>query len=317
MIPEDTIEVMISSLSVNTIKQYSVALNKWWIFCKGENIFDVSITKILEFLTDQFKTGSSYTSLNTTRSALSLILSCEIGIDPQIKRFFKGIFKLRPSRPKYNDTWDPAIVLNHIEKWYPLQDLSFLKLTKKLVMLLALTSAQRIQTLSLIRLNNIQFVEAGVNIEISDLLKTSKPGKQQMCITLPYFLAKPEICPVTTLQYYINYTKTLRKVEFNNTEMLLISVKKPYNYASRQTISRWIKQTMKDSGIDIKRFTPHSTRHAATSRACREGVTLDTIFRSAGWSIGSKVFANHYNRPLIKSNDKYIFAKTVCNIESH
>lgn len=183
---------MISSLSQNTVRQYSVALNKWWIYCNGKDIFDFSVTKILEFLTHEFNKGSSYTSLNTNRSALSLIINSGIGTDPQIKRFFKGIFKLRPSRPKYNDTWDPSIVLNFIEKWYPLQELTFEKITKKLVILLALTTAQRIQTLSVIRLNNIQFVNSGVNIEVTDLLKTSSPGKKQMCITLPYLLMKPK-----------------------------------------------------------------------------------------------------------------------------
>lgn len=309
-------QVMISSLSQNTIRQYSVALNKWWSYCNGKDIFDFSITKILEFLTHEFNKGSSYTSLNTNRSALSLIINSRIGTDPQIKRLFKGIFKLRPSRPKYNDTWDPSIVLHFVEKWYPLQELTFDKLTKKLVILLALTTAQRIQTLSVIRLNNIQFINSGVEIKITDLLKTSVPGKQQICIMLPYFRMKPEICPVLTLQYYINYTHKFRNLKLDNTEKLLISFKKPHKYASRQTISRWIKQAMMDSGIDIKKFTPHSTRHASTSMANREGVTLDTIFKTAGWSVGSKVFANHYNRPLIKENDKYLFAKTVCNVET-
>ncbi|CAB3251792.1 unnamed protein product [Arctia plantaginis] len=314
LLPEETIEVMISSLSHNTVKQYTVALRKWWLYCQGKDIYELSVPKVLAFLTQIYESGASYTTLNTYRSALSLIIDSSLGTDNLIKRFFKGVFRLKPCRPKYNDTWDPSIVLNYIENWFPNETLGLEKLTKKLVILLALTSAQRIQTLAAIALSNIEFTDSGVNIKITSLLKTSVPSKVQTIIVLPFFQSKPEICPIVTLKSYINQTKMLRNS--NNTEKLLLCCKKPHGSASNQTISRWIRQIMSDSGVDVKIFTPHSTRHASTSLARRAGVTLDTIFKTAGWSEGSKVFAKHYNRPLTsQSNDNYAFARAVCNTD--
>lgn len=316
LIPDESLDVMIASLSGNTVKQYSVALKKWWSFCKGQNTFELSIPRVLKFLTERFQEGASYATLNSFRSALSLVIHPSLGTDHQIKRFFKGIYKLRPCRPKFNDTWDPSIVLKYIQCWSPVEDLNLEKLTKKVVILLALTSAQRIQTLSVIRLDNIVISDSGAKIAIVDLLKTTSPGKAQTFIKLPFFHSKPDICPVTTLQNYIDRTRELRNSDLGNAEKLIICFKKPHNYASTQTISRWIRQVLKDSGIDVKKFTPHSTRHASTSAASREGVTLDTIFKTAGWAQGSRVFANHYNRPLSQDNDKCLFAKAVCNIET-
>lgn len=37
--------------------------------------------------------------------------------------------------------------------------------------------------------------------------------------------------------------------------------------ATSRTIGRWIKQAMKESGIDFNIFRPQCTRHAATSAA--------------------------------------------------
>lgn len=114
-------------------------------------MYELSIPKILKFLSEIFGQGASYSTLNTFCSALSL-LEPSLGTDNLIRRFFEGIFRLKPCGLKYNDTWDPTIILNYICKWFPNEELQLEKLTKKLVILLALTSAQRIQTLSVIRL---------------------------------------------------------------------------------------------------------------------------------------------------------------------
>ncbi|CAH0722817.1 unnamed protein product, partial [Brenthis ino] len=123
-IPVQAIDLMLASLSDNTKKQYSVSYKLWWQFCKTNNmnIFDSTVAKIISFLTEEFNKGASYGSLNSHRSALSLLLGNNIGSDECIKRLLKGAYKLKPSRPKYTHTWDPQIVLNHISNWYPNRD---------------------------------------------------------------------------------------------------------------------------------------------------------------------------------------------------
>ena len=49
------------------------------------------------------------------------VLSSPLFIIIIINRFFKGVFRMNPPRPQYDETWDVNIVFNEIEKWYPLE----------------------------------------------------------------------------------------------------------------------------------------------------------------------------------------------------
>lgn len=105
---------------------------------------------------------------------MSLFLGDNIGEDEQIKCLLKGVYKMRPSLPKYTHTWDPKIVLDHIAEWYPNTIVSLEKFTKNLVVMLALCTDHRVQTLSLIKINNIHFCPDGMKIVISDIIKNSQ-----------------------------------------------------------------------------------------------------------------------------------------------
>lgn len=149
-VPASVVPVMISSLTIGTLKQYDNPLKLWWEFCKahGFHLYSASITQILLFLKDLFDKVKSYGTLNSYRSALSLIMNNELGNDPRIRRFFKGVASLKPQKPRYSYTWDPATVLDWLSKVYPNEEISLEKLSKKLVILLALITAQRVQTLN-------------------------------------------------------------------------------------------------------------------------------------------------------------------------
>lgn len=315
MIPDDAIEVMIASLAQNSIKQYDSCLQQWWQFCKSHNedLVSTSIPRIISYLMLIYKKGASYSTLNCHRSALSLIIGSRIGNDDRIRRWFKGVYRLRPCIPKYTNTWDPATVLSYLKHWYPLEALDIRKLTLKTAMLLALTTGQRVQTLSLIKYNNIKEYEGGIDIILTDIQKTSAPGRFMNKLSLPFFISNPDICPVKTLLQYLEMTKELR--ENSDCIKLFLTIKRPFKPASTQTISRWLKLVMKDSGIDVQNFSPHSTRHAASSRAYRSGLTTDSILRAVGWSNRSSTFARHYNRPLSnEDNVQNSFARAVvCN----
>lgn len=302
---------MISSLAESSLKQYNSAYKKWWQFCSQHNIdcFDNNIPIILNFLTSQFKAGASYSSLNTLRSALGLILGKGFSEDERICRFLKGVFKTKPCFPKYQATWDPNLVLNCVSEWYPNHELPLHKISKKLVALLALSTAQRVQTLSLIRLSNIKTNASNIEIIINDLIKTSAPGRPIPRLIIPYFPLNEQICPAKTLMSYIEMTQEFRHLP--HTEKLILTSVKPIHNASASTISRWIKSVLAESGIDITIFSAHSTRHASTSAANRKGLSVDLIKRTAGWSGNSLVFAKFYNRPIIEDEDN-VFAETVC-----
>ncbi|XP_049882818.1 uncharacterized protein LOC126378473 isoform X1 [Pectinophora gossypiella] len=307
-VPPQAINIMLSSLSDNSIKQYDTYLKKWHLFCNSNDncVFELSVPKIISFLTQLFENGAQYNTINSCKSALSLIFGPQLCNDDRIKRFLKGVFRLRPPLPKYNQTWNTSTVLDHLSSWYPNENLSLDQISKKMTTLLALVTAHRAQTLTKILINNIEFQPDKVIIKIPSLIKTSRAGAAQPILSLPYFNEKPQICPVKTLSAYLDKTKLLR----DNQQPLFIGLKKPHKSVTSQTISRWIRLTLGECGIDTTIFTAHSTRHASTSKAHSLGVSLDLIRKTAGWSGSSSVFGKFYNK-YIPSNNESSFARSI------
>ncbi|KAJ8913352.1 hypothetical protein NQ315_008742, partial [Exocentrus adspersus] len=184
-VPEESLPILLESLSSTTKKQYNTVYKAWWEFCGNYNIplYEATVADILHFLQRQYSGKKlSYSSFNTYRSALALILPGDIGKDIHIRRFLKGMSNLRRPRRRYNFIWDPQMVLNFLSQFYPNEGLPMDILTKKLVTLLALVTAHRLQTLRLIKVENVIISESGIQILISDNIKTSGhrsiPGRQ-------------------------------------------------------------------------------------------------------------------------------------------
>ena len=281
-------------------------MKTWWDFCNKQGLdpYDANEKSILDLLADWFNAGAAYGTLNTMRSAISLILSYDLSSNSSINRFFKGVFRLRPIAPKYNSTWDVDSVLNKLESAFPNSSLNIKELTEKLVMLIALGTSFRVQSIALIHLDYIVFNTKGVDIKIKDLIKTSRPGASQPSAFLPFFRDRPAICIASILRYYIDYTESIR----GDVRRLILTYKKPYKAACSQTISRWLKNVLYNCGID-ERFTGHSTTHASTSKALKKGLSLSAIKNAAGWSRESQVFAKFYNKQIEKVDNN--FAETV------
>lgn len=304
-VPEECLEVCIASITENSICQYSSGLKLWWEFCKqkGLNVFSAGVEDILKFLVLQFDRGSSYSSLNSYRSAIAQISNTDMGQDFRLKRFFKGVYNLRPSLPKYSETWDPIIVLNSVKN-ISNSTCSFEELSSKLAVLILLATGQRVQTLSLIECVNIVKTSSEIRIKIPRRIKTSARNRLQPILCLPFFNENENICVARTLMSYLERTESRR----GTIQELFITTTKPFKKASTQTICRWVKNALNKAGLDTNRFSAHSTRHAATSAAARKGINIDTIRQHAGWTDRSKTFASVYNRPLISKDN---FAEAV------
>ena len=99
-----------------------------------------------------------------------------------------------------------------------------------------------------------------------------------------------------------------------NRNQLLLSFQKPFEPVSKDTISRWIKNVLKDMGIDTTKFGAHSTIAASTSAAAKAGTLLEVILESAGWS-NYGTFAKFYQK-LINASCNFgsvlLEANTVC-----
>lgn len=216
------------------------------------------------------------------------------------------MYRTKPPRPKYSTTWDTNLVLKYLAELFPYDNLPLKDFSLKAVTLLAIASAQRMQTLSLIKVKNISITADAMTIKIDDLIKTSKPGSCQPLIKLPFIKENPKICPALAVKKYIEKTQFLRTS--NNDNYLFLSYKKPHQKVTSQTLGHWVKNILQLSGIDISVFGAHSTRHASTSAAHLAGINLEVVRKAAGWSDKSNVFLKYYNRDVVQTTDDFVMA---------
>ena len=298
-IPLQTQLIIQNSWRKKTQSQYQVYLKKWEQFCKqrGADPLGPSPTLLLGFLTELYHAGLGFSALGTARSAVASLGACSnninLGDQPVIKRFFRGVFNLRPSRPKYSSTWDVNQVLQFIKDEWGMDGISLKFLTFKLLMLVALVTGQRGQSLHLMDLSHVRDKGQSIEFEIADLTKTSRPGKGPVILSLPVYPEDSRVCVVGALRLYLNRTSNLRDA----CTKLFISFVRPHKPVSRDTISRWITTTMALAGVDTNVFKPHSTRAAATTAALKYKVPMDTILSTAGWTnVGT--FATFYHKKV-------------------
>ena len=103
---------------------------------------------------------------------------------------------------------------------------------------------------------------------------------------------EPKLCVVSHLTEYLKRTKSYR-----DTDKLFLTCIKPYRAASQDTISRWCKSIFNGSSINIRSYTSHSSRAAASSYAKSHGASLSTIIQSAG-SKSERTFAQFYEKQI-------------------
>lgn len=297
---KDAMDICLASLTSSTNGQYERHRKEFELFCQNSNIsnhLNVKIESIIEFLTSLFKAGKSYSTINSARSALShfVVISNsnhDAGKHPLTTKFMRGVFKLRPPTPKYSTTWDAKIVLDHLRN-IDNESCSLKDLTLKCIMLLALCSGQRVQTLNAMKLSNMISDTDKRSFAIDQVLKTTRPGANATMVTVCRFAEDPGICPLLCLDRYIRRTAQLRQSEL--TDYIIISFAKPHKRVTCQTIARWLTQTLKDCNINSF-FTAHSTRSASTSKAALH-TDINSVIKMAGWS-SAKTFARFYNKPV-------------------
>ena len=255
-----------------------------------------SIIQFVEFLAHLFTSGKSYSTINICRSSLSstleLVDGSNIGKHPLVCRLMRAIYNQNPPRPKYNSTWNVDTVLKLVRDWGPNEDLQANFLVKKLAVLLALSTFMWTCELASIDKQSVTFHENGVTIALT------KPRKAQQSGSVQSFSLKslPDsvLCPVSCLGFYVYKTDVLRYRE--NSSFLFISPSKPFNHVTPSTISRWIKTVLRLARIDPK-FIAHSTRGAASSKAAKGGISIDSILKAGSWTHES-TFARFYRREI-------------------
>ena len=152
---------MVSNHTQSTWKQFFS-----WCSQRSCDPFSCSLNIILDYLVDLFYKGLEYRTINSHRSAISMIYlpvdGICVGSHPFISRLMKGIFNLRPPCPRYVQTWDVSVALHDLKFLLPASLLSMKNLTLKLVMLMALVSLSRANLLHKLDLRFRVFKRDGV-----------------------------------------------------------------------------------------------------------------------------------------------------------
>ena len=242
------------------------------------------------------KYGLFYSSINSIKSALQIYVTVQgkkLSEFDLLSDYMKGVLNESPTLPRYQNIWDPAIVLNHVSGWGQAFELSLKQLAQKLLILLLLCSGQRLQTIYQFNLDHLNFTQEGFCFQILKKLKRSKVGT---LVSYKAYHQNPSLCPQQHLMQYLHVTERLRE-----DRQLFLSFQQPYKAVQQSTLSRWVSEVLQSAGIDVSVFKPHSTRSASSSGAARGGAKIDTIMAAGGWTTSS-TFTDWYQRPVCTQN---------------
>ena len=244
---------------------------------------------VLEFLTLEYNRGLSYNAIRDVLSVISSYLPHEVRHHNIIKKFMKGAFNLRPPKTQYHAIWDVSILLNYLQNMNTDNDMNK---RKKIVCLMMLLSGTRVNTLNYLEVTNIYVTDGECAFVFDEVLKHSRSKYCQKPSIFRAYPECPELCPVQNLLNYLDIRLTS-----SSDAALFNSTTKPFKPVSRDTITRWIKNTMKEANIDTGLFTAHTCRSASKSKAKLAGLNIKTMLNSANWT-KNNIFKRRYFKEI-------------------
>ena len=257
------------------------------------------MASIADYLTELFKKGRSYHTVNIHRSAISAfhrpIDGVKVGPHDLVCRVLNACFNAKPPQPRYVVTWDVDKVLSYIHSLGENSSLSNKCLTLKLSMLLALASAGRSSDLRALDIRYMTINDNSITFELGVLTKSRRKGQPPIKLTFDRFDSDPLVCVVSTISCYLDRSKAWRAGA--DKTQLHLSYIRPHTEVVPCTIAGWLVELMKQSGIDTSEFRAHSTRGASTSKAKAKGLSCQEILAMANWKKES-TFRRHYLREI-------------------
>ena len=164
-------------------------------------------------------------------------------------------------------------------------------------MLLALTTASGASEITHLDIRYMVKSPLFYCFTLSRRTKVMKSGNSHPKIMFIDFEDNKNLCVCKALGDYLKKTVSLRDGETN----LLIATIKPRKKVAVSTVSRWLRDVLQLSGININIFKAHSTRSASTSKAFLKGASVEKIMKTAYWS-NENTFRKFYNRKLVEAN---------------
>ena len=246
-------------------------------FCGWEetNYLLPDVTSVLNIFTKLYEKSCQYSSITLARSALASVVALReyttLSDHPLIKRFIKGVYHLRPPKPKYYSFWYADILLRYWQQREDNSPLNLLELSKKVTTLLVLL--HRINTITTFDISLITMLNDTCIFYPYELLKHDRQGKPRDKTIYKKF-ENSKLCPMAATKKYLK-----RRTKYNaaHAEFLFTTVR-PYGPPHKDTLARWVKNTLTQAGVNTSNFSSHSCRSSASNKADM-GVDLDTILK--------------------------------------
>ena len=309
---------------------YSSHWERWLKWCEDQSVSplhlsSVDLANFLGFLASE---GKATATIRVYRAAVCTTLR-QLGgpsfqEDPLIRDTLRGSALLEARSPRRVPAWDLNCVLSFLKspQFEPLNSLDLKSLTLKTTFLLALASGRRVSEIN--HLSGMQ-KDVGLSSEGSFVLKflpeflakNQSPGSPSPSLTIPQLLSTSagapidiSLCPVRALKRYRQVTKPIR----GSRRKMLISFNKSYHKdISVATISRWIREVIRDAYAAEDRALPnpraHEVRAWATSLALFHSCSIADILEAAYWSSTSP-FIRCYLRDvsIAREDGSYAFS---------
>ena len=244
-----------------------------------------------------FASGLEYNTLGVYRAAISAfhdsVQGLPVGQHPRVATFMAGVDNLRPAQPRLTFVWDIEILENHLRNLKE-KDLTWKELNKKLVALLALAEAKRASDLFLLDTRWCLIRENEVEFRLAEKPKHFRK-KGRVPDPIIFRASGEELCPVRSLKYYLNMTRNARDNEAS--KKLFLSHILPNKSVGCDSLRRWLKEALKDAGIDTEVFQGHSIRAATSSKAAVRGMSMKEILGMGQWSTSS-MWQRFYNKEI-------------------
>lgn len=207
---------------------------------------------MVNFLTEEFEKGWTYSYLNNLRSAVSSTASLwervKVGQHPLVAEFMMKVERQRPIEPRYDETWKLDRLIEHIRANYPDNSkLSLEDLRKKAVALVMIAMVERSLDVERIKLSSLQFRDNAVNY----LLRPPKNYKRGGSRFHPIFRVpdSPDVCPVEVLKEYISQMAPHKE---SSADHVFMTMSSPFKPIGSQRIAKIMLNEMKAAGIGVK-----------------------------------------------------------------
>ena len=198
--------ILLSSWRKSTRGRYNSVLQQWHDFCGREetNYLLPDVTSVLKFFTELYGKGCQYSSITLAHSALASVVILRgyatLSDHPLIKCFIKGVFHLRPPKPKYS-SGDADILLRYWQKIEDNSQLNLLELSKKVTTLLVLLHGLRKSKIVTFYITLITMSNDTCIFYPSELLKHHQHGHPRHKFIYKKF-KNSKLCPMAATKEY-------------------------------------------------------------------------------------------------------------------